>query len=69
MTAPQPIAYDPDKHDPPPNFDIHHVALQVIDRVVGNELTLDEEDTAWLRRIVFAALAVHPQPPAEEVRP
>ena len=53
----EPIEYVPELHDPPVVLDVHHAALQEIDKVVGNELTLDEYDTAWLRRIIFAALS------------
>jgi len=51
------LDYDPDKHDPPAVFDVHKVALQEIDRVVGNEATLGEADTARLRGILSAALS------------
>ncbi|MBM0235938.1 hypothetical protein JNW88_00350 [Micromonospora sp. ATA32] len=53
----QPIEYDPNRHDPPPVLDVHRAALQEIDRVVGNKLTLDEDDTTRLRGILFAALS------------
>jgi len=62
----QPIAYDPSRNDPPPLLDVHHAALQEIDRVVGNQLTLDVEDTTRLRGILFAALAAHATPPGQE---
>jgi hypothetical protein len=51
------VAYDPDRHDPPAVLDVHKAALQEIDRVVGNEETLDESATARLREILFAALS------------
>ena len=51
------VAYDPGTHDPPAVLDVHRVALQEIDRIVGNETTLDEDDTTRLRGILFAALS------------
>jgi len=37
--------------------DVYKIALQEIDRVVGNEETLNEDDTARLRGILAAALS------------
>lgn len=54
---PEPMSYDPELHDPPPVWNVHHAALQEIAKVVGNELTLDQDDTARLRGILFAALS------------
>lgn len=52
-----PMEYDPERHDPPPVLNVHHAALQEIDKIVGNYLTLDEDDTTRLRGIIFAALS------------
>lgn len=38
-------------------FNVHHVALQEIDKIVGNELTLDASDTTRIRGILFSALS------------
>jgi hypothetical protein len=40
----------------PAVFDVHLVALQEIDRIVGNELVLNEADTTVLRGLLFGAL-------------
>lgn len=53
MAEPQP---ESGPHDLPAVLDVHKAALQEIDLVVGNELTLDESETAQLRGILFAAL-------------
>ena len=65
----EPIEYDAERHDPPVVLNVHHAALQEIDKLVGNELTLDEDDTTRLRGIIFAALAPHASSPAAEALP
>lgn len=50
-------AEDSGTHSPPAVLNVHKAALQEIDRVVGNELTLDESETSRLRGILFAALS------------
>lgn len=49
--------------DVPAVLDVHLAALQEIDRVVGNRLTLDAGDTARLRGILHAALSTAHQRP------
>ncbi|MEU9887938.1 hypothetical protein [Sphaerisporangium sp. NPDC051011] len=61
-TAMADIAYDPGKHDPSPTLDVHGVALQEIDRVVGNLETLNNSETARIRGVLSAALD-QPQEP------
>lgn len=53
---PEAVEWNTELHAPPAVVDIHLAGLQEIDKVVGNELTLDERETARLRRILFAAL-------------
>lgn len=56
-TEQQPMEWVPERDDPPAVLDVFKVALGEVDRVVGNETTLGEEDTAHLRRIIFAAFS------------
>lgn len=52
----EPKEYDPTRDAQPPVMDVFRVALQEVDRIVGNAYTLDQTETARVRGIVLAAL-------------
>lgn len=60
MSTPQ----DPRDADLPAVLDVRLVALQEIDRIVGNESCLSEGDTTALRGLIQAALSTAPGPAA-----